>query len=48
MTFTVPTAGSGTSPDGQSVVTLNGLEVASLSQALRSDDVAGWLSDNPQ
>ncbi|PZF07943.1 LytR family transcriptional regulator [Curtobacterium sp. MCLR17_040] len=48
VTFTVPTAGSGTSPDGQSVVTLNGLEVASLSQALRSDDVAGWLSDNPQ
>ena len=48
VTFTVPTAGSGTSPDGQSVVTLNGLEVASLSQALRSDDVAGWLTDNPQ
>ncbi|WP_412161310.1 LCP family protein [Curtobacterium flaccumfaciens] len=48
VTFTVPTAGSGTSPDGQSVVTLNGLEVASLSQALRSDDVAGWLADNPQ
>jgi len=48
VTFTVPTAGSGTSPDGQSVVTLNGLAVTSLSQALRSDDVAGWLSDNPQ
>ena len=48
VTFTVPTAGSGTSPDGQSVVTLNGLAVTSLSQALRSDDVAGWLADNPQ
>ena len=48
VTFTVPTAGSGTSPDGQSIVTLNGLEVSSLSQALRSDDVAGWLTDNPQ
>ncbi|MBT1544636.1 LCP family protein [Curtobacterium aurantiacum] len=48
VTFTVPTAGSGTSPDGQSVVTLNELAVGSLSQALRSDDVAGWLADNPQ
>lgn len=48
VTFTVPTAGSGTSPDGQSIVTLNGLAVGSLSQALRSDDVAGWLADNPQ
>lgn len=48
VTFTVPTAGSGTSPDGQSIVRLNGLEVSSLSQALRSDDVAGWLTDNPQ
>jgi LCP family protein required for cell wall assembly len=48
VTFTVPTAGSGTSPDGQSIVTLNGLEVASLSQALRSDDVDGWLADDPQ
>jgi len=47
-TFTVPTAGSGTSPDGQSVVTLNDLAVGSLSQALRSDDVAAWLADNPQ
>jgi LCP family protein required for cell wall assembly len=48
VTFTVPTAGAGTSPDGQSIVTLNGLAVGSLSQALRSDDVADWLVDNPQ
>lgn len=48
VTFTVPTAGSGTSPDGQSIVTLNSLEVTSLSQALRSDDVAAWLADHPQ
>lgn len=47
-TFTVPTAGSGTSPDGQSYVTLNDLGVRSLSQALRSDDVASWLADEPQ
>jgi LCP family protein required for cell wall assembly len=48
VTFTVPTAGSGTAPDGQSIVNLNELAVGSLSQALRSDDVAGWLADNPQ
>ncbi|ROP80667.1 LCP family protein [Curtobacterium sp. PhB115] len=47
-TFTVPTAGAGTSPDGQSYVTLNDLAVRSLSQALRSDDVAAWLTENPQ
>lgn len=47
-TFTMPTAGTGTSPGGQSIVNLNTLAVQSLSQALRSDDVAGWLADNPQ
>lgn len=46
--FTMPTAGGGTSPDGQSYVSLNTLEVQSLSQSLRSDDVAGWLADRPQ
>ncbi|OIH99948.1 MULTISPECIES: LCP family protein [unclassified Curtobacterium] len=46
-TFTLPTAGAGTSPDGQSIVTLNTLAVGELSQALRSDDVAGWLADHP-
>ncbi|GAA3341182.1 LCP family protein [Curtobacterium pusillum] len=47
-TFTVPTAGGGTSPDGQSYVALNTIAVQSLSQALRSDDVHGWLAANPQ
>lgn len=47
-TFTMPTAGTGTAPDGQSIVTVNTLAVQSLSQALRSDDVPGWLQDNPQ
>ncbi|WFR67801.1 LCP family protein [Curtobacterium flaccumfaciens] len=47
-TFTMPTAGGGTSPGGQSIVNLNALAVQSLSQALRSDDLAGWLQDNPQ
>ncbi|WIB77790.1 LCP family protein [Curtobacterium sp. MCPF17_002] len=47
-TFTMPTAGGGTSPDGQSYVSVNTLAVQSLSQALRSDDVPAWLADNPQ
>ena len=47
-TFTLPTAGGGTSPDGQSYVAVNALDVQSLSQSLRSDDLAGWLADNPQ
>jgi LCP family protein required for cell wall assembly len=47
-TFTMPTAGTGTSPDGQSIVNVNTLAVQSLSQALRSDDVPGWLKENPQ
>ena len=48
VTFTMPTAGGGTSPDGQSYVAVNDLAVQSLSQALRSDDVATWLEANPQ
>lgn len=48
VTFTMPTAGGGTSPDGQSYVAVNTLAVQSLSQALRSDDVEGWLQANPQ
>ena len=47
-TSTLPTAGGGTSPDGQSYVTLNTLAVQSLSRALRSDDVPAWLRENPQ
>ncbi|WP_144715429.1 LCP family protein [Curtobacterium pusillum] len=47
-TFTMPTAGGGTSADGQSYVAVNTLAVQSLSQALRSNDLARWLRDNPQ
>jgi LCP family protein required for cell wall assembly len=47
-TFTMPTAGGGTSADGQSYVAVNTIAVQSLSQALRSDDVSRWLQDNPQ
>ncbi|MFS0729015.1 LCP family protein [Curtobacterium sp. 1P10AnD] len=48
VTFTMPTAGGGTSPDGQSYVAVDSLAVQSLSQALRSDDVATWLEATPQ
>lgn len=48
VTFTVPTAGGGTSADGQSYVALNPLAVQSLSRALRSDDLPAWLAENPQ
>jgi LCP family protein required for cell wall assembly len=48
VTFTMPTAGGGTSPDGQSYVAVNTLAVQSLSQALRSDDLENWLRANPQ
>jgi len=47
-TFTMPTGGSGTSPDGQSIVNVNTLAVQSLSRALRSDGMPEWLRDNPQ
>jgi len=47
-TFTMPTAGTGTSPGGQSIVNVNTLAVQSLSQAIRSDDMPQWLRDNPQ
>jgi LCP family protein required for cell wall assembly len=43
-TFTLPTAGSGTSPDGQSFVEVDRSELTSLTIALRSDDVEGWLA----
>lgn len=46
-TFTLPTAGGVTTPDGQSAVAVNTIAVQALSQALRSDDVAAWLTDNP-
>ncbi|MFJ3379733.1 LCP family protein [Curtobacterium sp. NPDC090217] len=46
-TFTLPTAGGGTSADGQSYVAVNAGAVQSLSSALRSDDLGRWLQDNP-
>ncbi|WP_420366178.1 LCP family protein [Curtobacterium sp. L3-7] len=46
-TFTLPTAGGGTSADGQSYVAVDTGAVQSLSSALRSDDLGRWLQDNP-
>lgn len=46
-TFTMPTAGGGTSPDGQSYVAVNTGAVQSLSASLRSDDLERWLATNP-
>lgn len=46
-TFTLPTAGGGTSPDGQSYVRVDEAQLAELAIALRSDDVAGWRATHP-
>lgn len=45
VTFTLPTAGGGTSPDGQSYVALNELDRQDVSRALRSDDLQDWLAE---
>lgn len=47
VTFTMPTAGSGTTPDGQSFVRLDEHDRAAISGALRSDDLQRWLEDRP-
>lgn len=43
-TTTLPSAGGGTSDDGQSYVRVDRSAVASLSIALRSDDLSGWIA----
>ncbi|PZE86801.1 LCP family protein [Curtobacterium sp. MCBD17_032] len=45
-TFTLPTAGGGTSPDGQAYVEVDRPELTSLSIALRSDEVGRWLAEH--
>jgi LCP family protein required for cell wall assembly len=42
-TATLPSAGAGTSADGQSYVRVDDSAVACLTIALRSDDLQGWL-----
>jgi LCP family protein required for cell wall assembly len=46
-TFTLPSTGGGTSPDGQSIVEVDRTQLAALAAAYRSDDVGGWLADHP-
>jgi len=43
-TATLPSAGGGTSDDGQSYVRVDRSAISSLSIALRSDDVSGWVA----
>lgn len=48
VTFTMPTAGGGTTPDGQSFVRLDEHDRAAISTALRSDDLQQWLDTRPR
>lgn len=48
VTFTMPTAGGGTAPDGQSFVRLAEHDRSAISAALRSDDLQHWLDDRPR
>lgn len=45
--FTMPTAGSSTSPDGQSIELPNEAAIAQISEALKTDTMAQYLKDNP-
>lgn len=45
--FTMPTAGSSTSPDGQSIELASELAVAQISEALQTDTMAEYLEENP-
>jgi LCP family protein required for cell wall assembly len=46
-TATLPSAGGGTSDDGQSYVRVDQSAITSLSIALRSDDLSDWLAKHP-
>lgn len=46
--FTVPTLGTGTSPDGQSIVRLDDAKMAELGEALQNDTVDQYLATNPK
>ena len=45
--FTMPTAGTSTSPDGQSIELASELAVAQISEALQTDSMAKYLAENP-
>jgi len=45
--FTIPTAGTGTSADGQSIVNLSPYEMPALRGALQADTMAAYAAANP-
>lgn len=45
--FTMPTAGSSISPDGQSIELASELAVAQISEALQTDSMVEYLAENP-
>lgn len=45
--FTMPTAGSSTSPDGQSIELASELAVTQISEALQADTMEKYLAENP-
>lgn len=44
--FTLPTAGTGTSPDGQSIVQVDQQAVSGIRSALQSDSLRTWMASN--
>ena len=44
--FTLPTAGTGTSPDGQSIVVRDEVALAQISEALKSDTMSEYLAES--
>lgn len=45
--FTMPTAGSSTSPDGQSIELANEKAISQIREALRTDKMSEYLTENP-
>ncbi|MGO3150533.1 LCP family protein [Glutamicibacter sp. BW77] len=45
--FTMPTAGSSTSPDGQSIELASELAISQISEALQTDSMVKYLAENP-
>lgn len=45
--FTIPTAGSSTGPDGQSIELASELAIAQISEALQTDSMASYVAENP-
>ncbi|MGO2067462.1 MAG: hypothetical protein ACTH22_02420, partial [Glutamicibacter arilaitensis] len=45
--FTMPTAGTATTAQGQSIELASELAMTQIAQALQEDDMAGYLRENP-